>query len=1508
MRLVTVGAVVALQFGAVSPPAHANGTLGGFEIDGNLVDNTGAGDPIDWATPPPNLTNITDLSNSTKDNIFGNGSKELDPANWSCVLQKPPGKDDIVSGQIAFRRPAGPGTDQFAYVDFFRKDVNGDAHMDFEFNRSSTSVNASCAVPQRTPGDILIAFDTENGGATINVRTFRWSGTAFVDVTGTGFTDGAVNIPPSLTIPGHANGDFGEAAINLTRTIGEVSCGEFSGAYMKTRSSTSIDAALKDFTRPTPINPDNCPSSSLAKAVRNVTTSGSFGTTATASPGDTLEYRLTYTNAGPGTAQNVVVSDTIQPKQTFVSCSQTPACATNGPPVTTVTWNLGSVSPGTTVLTFQVRLDSTGWAAGTTAVKDTATAATTQEGSKSSNETTTTVTASANSALAKAVRNVTAGETTFLTSTNTPRTSTDAAPGNTIEYRLTYTNSGSAPASNVVISDPIPTKTTYLSCTGGCTTTGTPVSSVSWTFASVAPGDTKVLTFQVRIDSTGFTQGVNYAITNVATVCTTSEGCKNSPPTTVTVKTPNSTLAKAVRNVTTNTAFGTSTTASPGNTLEYRLTLTNPGTATATHVVVSDLIQAHQSYLSCTAGCTTDGPPVTRVTWTIASLAPGANVVLTFQVRLDATFPAGTTVVKDTATVTSDQEPTESSNETTTTVTAAPASALAKAVRDVTSGTPFDSATDASPGDTVEYRLTYTNSGSAAASNVVISDPIPSKTTYVSCTGGCTTTGTPVSSVSWTYASVAPGDTKVVTFQVRLDTTGFAAGATSPITNVAAVCTTEEGCKNSPPTTVNVKTPKSTLAKAVRDVTASGTFSTATTALPGDVIEYRLTYTNTGPGTATGVTISDPVPAHSTFLSCSSACTTDGPPVTTVTWNVGTVGVNAPVVVTFQVTLDSTFPSGTTVITNVGAVTTTEETGSTSSNPTTVTVTATPNLQLGKSADATGTVVSGNQITYTLTYTNTGHAPATGTVITEAVPAGTTYVSCSNSCTVSGSTVTWNVGTVNPGDVGAVTLTVAVNSTVGCTICNIAHIASPAQSNGSAVDSNEVCVTAQPAANPAGAHASGSGQAASVTADLPLIGVIDQHLGVTSSTQTGVGTDAHEAEVLNVTIPPGGTPTLLLQADLLRSTSRSTVSTTPMQANDTSTSETLGVKVLNSLVTADVVEGVASATATGDSSSISSAGSTFKNLKVQGVAMNDVGPNTTLAIGDVLGVGLDVTVALREEIGSATGPAATTLSGGTYAADLTVNMIHVHVGDGNLLKGGRQPIDIIVSQAKAHADFPQTRVCNALPTRTVSGHAYIASVALNPPLASLLVGYTDIPASGGQQDVTLDHAYVPDNGSLVNAAAVESFSSGGIGATSTSSYDFASAARVCIALTGSGCDIYATAVRSVSSSSASAAGRQSLDSFGSDATSLVGLVIGGMPINVTPPPNTPIIIPGVATVILNEQFCDNGGTLAAHCANGTVAGHTGLTVRAIHVILFDPATAPAAEVVVAEAHSDATWR
>src|SRR4030095_8598074 len=104
-------------------------------------------------------------------------------------------------------------------------------------------------------------------------------------------------------------------------------------------------------------------------------------------------------------------------------------------------------------------------------------------------------------------------------------------------------------------------------------------------------------------------------------------------------------------------------------------------------------------------------------------------------------------------------------------------------------------------------------------------------------------------------------------------------------------------------------------------------------------------------------------------------------------------------------------------------------------------------------------------------------------------------------------------------------------------------------------------------------------------------------------------------------------------------------------------------------------------------------------------------------------------VVLFERNGSTSSPTGS--SGGVYAADLTVNMIRVHLTDALPLVPGNQTVDVIVADAVAHSDFPQTTVCAFAKKRSVSGHAVIASEQTNPSALPVLLGVVDIPPTGG---------------------------------------------------------------------------------------------------------------------------------------------------------------------------------
>ena len=82
-----------------------------------------------------------------------------------------------------------------------------------------------------------------------------------------------------------------------------------------------------------------------------------------------------------------------------------------------------------------------------------------------------------------------------------------------------------------------------------------------------------------------------------------------------------------------------------------------------------------------------------------------------------------------------------------------------------------------------------------------------------------------------------------------------------------------------------------------------------------------------------------------------------------------------------------------------------------------------PNVTLTKSAPA---VIGGSTLTFTLNYANTGAGVATSTTLTDAVPAGTTFVSATGGGALMAGSVIWNLGTLAAGASGSVTFTVSV--------------------------------------------------------------------------------------------------------------------------------------------------------------------------------------------------------------------------------------------------------------------------------------------------------------------------------------------------------------------------------------------------------------------------------------------------------------------------------------------------
>lgn len=201
---------------------------------------------------------------------------------------------------------------------------------------------------------------------------------------------------------------------------------------------------------------------------------------------------------------------------------------------------------------------------------------------------------------------------------------------------------------------------------------------------------------------------------------------------------------------------------------------------------------------------------------------------------------------------------------------------------------------------------------------------------------------------------------------------------------------------------------------------------------PGQKLTYTIHWVNnavdaTGKYTPAEITVTDTVPANTTFDSADNGGTWDKTD-NKVTWKFN-AEPNTEGNVSFTVKVNESISGENGEINNYALV----------GNRTTNT---THNYLPGKTADkdANTTLKVGDELTYTIKYKNLEDAAATVTV-TDAVPAGTEFVSADNDGVCEHGTVTWKIDDVASGAEGSVSFKVRVTiDAVGHSIENQALV------------------------------------------------------------------------------------------------------------------------------------------------------------------------------------------------------------------------------------------------------------------------------------------------------------------------------------------------------------------------------------------------------------------------------------------------------------------------------------
>ena len=216
-------------------------------------------------------------------------------------------------------------------------------------------------------------------------------------------------------------------------------------------------------------------------------------------------------------------------------------------------------------------------------------------------------------------------------------------------------------------------------------------------------------------------------------------------------------------------------------------------------------------------------------------------------------------------------------------------------------------------GTNLTYTINLTNDGPDAATNVMVSDPLPANTTLV----------TPPSTAGWSCnvvantvkcskASVANGETATFSFVVSVD-------ASTPngtnLNNTATVTTSDFD-----PNATNSSATASTNVIARADLEVISKVDTPDPVVTNNPLKYTITLRNNGPSVATSVELSDLLPFGAIFNNCISTgggvCAGSGQNRIV---DFASLAVGATATVTFETTANCALADGT-IINNTATI------------------------------------------------------------------------------------------------------------------------------------------------------------------------------------------------------------------------------------------------------------------------------------------------------------------------------------------------------------------------------------------------------------------------------------------------------------------------------------------------------------------------------------------------------------------------------------------------------------
>jgi uncharacterized repeat protein (TIGR01451 family)/LPXTG-motif cell wall-anchored protein len=930
---VVVALTTAIMLAVGVGPAYAVHDNGMFELDGNVAHNSANTPPYDWAslfdssgnrivTPDPDngpvLASTFVQDTTTPDQTYFAQNKDIEPISaWGCgPINNPTDKDDLQNSYAALVQvPDGAGDNaghKVLYLGSERDSNNGTSFAGFWLLKDR---GVGCNPPGdftggHTDGDILVVSDYTNGGGTQDVSVYKWIGGDTTSsstnnlelVASGGVCGGAANDDicaiannASLTTPWspttHETNTFVETGIDLTHVLGAGGC--FTTFLAETRSSAELTATLKDYAGG---QFNTCPPAPV---------------TTTASPGGSVN--------APGSAQHDVATVSAvggRPTPTgsiaFYLCDPTEitaaGCPTGGTLVSTNDLVDGSVSSGEVGGAATSAPGKYCWRAqytpDTAAALEYVSSSHTNDGS----ECFTVVHASPTITTQIIKNSINGGQQPGLGFTSLGDTATlhgfvpGTVTGDTVAFDL-YD----------VTADP------------GCT--GSVVFNTSGTLNAAG---------EARTDDT-FTPTAAHTYVWIASY----GGDYFNDPVTGLCSDADESVTIAGARITVGKAANPAGPVSAGATIGFDITVSNPGAVAATGTTVTDNLPAKAGGAGDGdldwsipdpgfTGCAISGAVGSQVlTCNLGTVAGGASVG-PIHVQ-SATTPIDCGVVSNTATVGTTNGTGGNSNTASVTVQCPGLN--------ITKTADADSVDAGSP---IGFTVTVSNSGEGTATDVNLSDPLPSGPgitwSIAGSTGADTLTCTVDSGDLTCSGSLAPGASHVVHVTSPTQWTGSGESEVNSCLggpdedgiypNTATVSASNVS-QSPPPASAQTQV----LCPDLHVTKTAG----AAAVNAGSQIGFTITASNTGAGDATGALVHDPLPGG-------------------VAWSIDASGTSGPLecgISSGTLTCGGTLAAGATETVHVTAPT---STASCATYDNTVTLTAT-NTPQSPTASARTTVV-----------------------------------------------------------------------------------------------------------------------------------------------------------------------------------------------------------------------------------------------------------------------------------------------------------------------------------------------------------------------------------------------------------------------------------------------------------------------------------------------------------------------------------------------------------------------